>query len=788
MATLLLPSASSPDERLSRALVARLFRDRPVTEAGQVLAAIIVAVVLREHPAGLLIDGWAALVALVSLAGYRIRKSYEAGSGSEQVPARLLAVIGVMGLLWGGGGALLMHATGKELTHAFDETELVIIVGSAMVAASSSSLAASRVAFRLYLTALLLPIMVAFGVGDVEGSFMNGVLLVAMFAGAVFALHAKNHRSVRDGLALMIELDERNDDLRRKREEADRAREALRENERRWFQLIETMPAGVIVMTPDRRLYYANETARALRGPLRQGQEAGGIAYPVMMPGTDVELPLTELPGYKALSGVVSTIEYEVRSPRGARLVEATGTPIRGPGGEVVFGIAVLMDITARQSADRRRASAAAILEILASASTEHELDEKVTRAIGERFGADIVDLWRVEPAGDALHLSASWQHPGDDRLAKFAVERPLRLSAERSLSGTAWRQPWRVHRWGEGEMAASFHGKLFEATGLHRALAVPLVSEGRVYGVLTLFSQDRAECHESVVDILTAIGNHVGAAIDRRRADAALREADDRYRHLVEYSRDTIWEMDVDGRFTFLSAGARNIYHTTPADLLGRSFAERTDPAWLEDDIAMFQRLSRGEAIVDHESVHVDANGQLHHVSTSAAPLHDATGRIVGFHGTTRDIQEAVAIREALRAARDAAEQATAAKSAFLANVSHELRTPLNGVTGMAELLLGMELSPEPRRAAQLIVESSRSLVQVINEVLDYSRIEAGQPDFEEESPLQRTRGPERASDASREGWMTTSRSHSRLATCLPPSSALRRDGRLDGGEGTDD
>jgi signal transduction histidine kinase len=118
---------------------------------------------------------------------------------------------------------------------------------------------------------------------------------------------------------------------------------------------------------------------------------------------------------------------------------------------------------------------------------------------------------------------------------------------------------------------------------------------------------------------------------------------------------------------------------------------------------------------------------------------LHDATGRIVGFHGTTRDIQEAVAIREALRAARDAAEQATAAKSAFLANVSHELRTPLNGVTGMAELLLEMELSPEPRRAAQLIVESSRSLVQVINEVLDYSRIEAGQPDLEGESPPER-------------------------------------------------
>jgi len=108
--------------------------------------------------------------------------------------------------------------------------------------------------------------------------------------------------------------------------------------------------------------------------------------------------------------------------------------------------------------------------------------------------------------------------------------------------------------------------------------------------------------------------------------------------------------------------------------------------------------------------------------------PRADAAGNVVRLVGVVQDVTERSRVSAELLAARDAAEAGSRAKSAFLANMSHEVRTPMNGVIGMAELLLREPLGDKGRRYAETIQRSGRALLGVLDDVLDLSKVEAGQ------------------------------------------------------------
>jgi PAS domain S-box-containing protein len=213
----------------------------------------------------------------------------------------------------------------------------------------------------------------------------------------------------------------------------------------------------------------------------------------------------------------------------------------------------------------------------------------------------------------------------------------------------------------------------------------------------------------------------------DLKRAERALREKEAQYRQLVESASDLVWQVDRELRWTFLNAAAATVYARPATELLGSPFLERVEPDSREGDRQMLGRVLAGREVHDHETVHTNAKGERRDLSFSARPLRDEAGAIVGAHGTARDVSARVAARLALEQARAEAERIAQAKSAFLANMSHEIRTPMNGIMGMTELLLLTELTPEQRRQAEIIRSSSASLLQIINDVLDFSRLEAG-------------------------------------------------------------
>jgi hypothetical protein len=145
----------------------------------------------------------------------------------------------------------------------------------------------------------------------------------------------------------------------------------------------------------------------------------------------------------------------------------------------------------------------------------------------------------------------------------------------------------------------------------------------------------------------------------------------------------------------------------------------------------AHLNTLTNGEPTVTFQSQFLRKD-QTTVWAEASLRLRRDNGHPTGTLAVVRDVSERKEIEEELRRARDAAEANTEAKSAFLANMSHEIRTPMNAVIGMSNLLLDTRLSDDQREYADTIRVGAESLLTVLNDILDFSRIEAGKLSFE--------------------------------------------------------
>jgi len=234
----------------------------------------------------------------------------------------------------------------------------------------------------------------------------------------------------------------------------------------------------------------------------------------------------------------------------------------------------------------------------------------------------------------------------------------------------------------------------------------------------------------------------HFGIVIDvsdLKLADKALRDSEARYRVLAETAEDVIWSVDMDGVILFVTGSCAIVMGYAPEDLVGQKSGSLMHP----DDRSGLMKLRKSAEVrkvgpeATFEFRFKRSDGVWIWLEGRPSPLLDPeTNQQIGYQDTLRDVSARKALEAELMAAREAAEAAARAKGDFLANMSHELRTPLTSIIGFAELLAGTEdLAETPLTYASRIREASGALLTVINDVLDFSKLEAGRFDLEEKA-----------------------------------------------------
>ena len=497
------------------------------------------------------------------------------------------------------------------------------------------------------------------------------------------------------------------------------AENALRESEARFRQLADAMPQIVWTASPDGNVDYynlgwCNYTGRTPEVSRELGWE------PVLHPDDLANCMARRTSAIAA--GQAYEVEYRLRrAADGAyRWHLGRALPVRNPQGAIVRWFGTCTDIDDHKRAEQEVRDAWLKIKSL-NDTLEHGVREQTLqlRQSQELFrnlveGVKEYSILMLDPQG----CVTSWTNAAE-RLEGYSsaeilgknfscfytsgdIERghPEEVLAAATLNGRFEEQGWRVRK----------DGTRFWAEALITAMRD---ETGRLQG----FSKITRDITQ------------------RKETDEKTRQSEEQFRALLESAPDAVVIADKEGAIVLVNAQAERMFGYQRQEMVRQPIemllprGARTVPAQQgEGDVEAASVRQMGIGL---ELIGIRKTGEEFAVEVSLSPIETAQGSWVA--AAVRDVGERKSVERLLVIARQRAEEANRAKSAFLAAMSHEIRTPMNAILGMSDLLSETELNDAQRQYVQVFRRAGSSLLSLINNILDFSKIEAGHFDLEE-------------------------------------------------------
>jgi PAS domain S-box-containing protein len=426
-------------------------------------------------------------------------------------------------------------------------------------------------------------------------------------------------------------------------------------------------------------------------------------------------------------------LQFRVTWPDGdVHWLDASGKTLPDAGGQPRFVTGACVDITAKQLVQQilvDRATLAALSADVGIALVEGDtlsgILQRCVVSIVKHLDAAFARIWTLNEFENVLEMQASaglYTHldgphsripVGQYKIGLIAAERVPHLTNDVRHDPRVSDQDW-----AEREGMIAFAG-------------YPLIVQGHLIGVVAMFARHPLDQH--VLDALASVANAIALGVQRKQAESQRRQSEARKAAILESALDCIITIDQHSRVLEFNPAAEQTFGYHRDQAIGHSMPDLIIPPNYRDahkrGLAHYLETGIGPVLGRRiEITAIRSNGAEFPVELAVSRI-EAAGPPL-FTATLRDITPRKEAEAELQRAKDAAESANKAKSAFLASMSHELRTPLNAIIGYGEMVQeeaadigAVALLPD----LQKIHTAGRHLLGLINDVLDLSKIEAG-------------------------------------------------------------